>query len=94
MRAAALHTLETIAEKGDAGVIRAVSARLEHADTHVRVAAMEALEEIEKGDAGAIHAVPARLWSTPEAYASGPLRPLLTGTGGTTRLKHSRRSTK
>ena len=38
--------LAEIAEKGDAGAIAAVSARLEHADWHVRSALVLALSEI------------------------------------------------
>merc|ERR1719375_755041 len=57
----ALQALGKVAEKGDAGVIRAVSARLEDADEGVRLAAVEALGKVaEKGDAGAIAAVSAR----------------------------------
>merc|ERR1719217_314568 len=54
--------LAEIAEKGDAGAIAAVSARLEDADWVVRRAALDAFPNIaEKGDAGAIAAVSARL---------------------------------
>ena len=54
----ATFALAEIAEKGDAGAIAAVSARLEHADCYVRKAAVKALPKIaEKGDAGAIAAV-------------------------------------
>ena len=51
MREAALCALPKIAEKGDAGAIAAVSARLEDADFVVRVAAMDALSKIAKGNA-------------------------------------------
>ena len=54
--------LGKIAEKGNAGAIAAVSARLKDADRNVRFAALDALPKItEKGDAGAIAAVSARL---------------------------------
>ena len=58
----ATFALAEIAEKGDAGAIAAVSARLERADSDVRKAAVDALPKIaEKGDASAIAAVSARL---------------------------------
>ena len=54
--------LGKIAEKGNAGAIAAVSARVEDANWDVRRAALDALPKIaEKGDAGAIAAVSARL---------------------------------
>ena len=53
----ATFALAEIAEKGDAGAIAAVSARLEDADSAVRSAAVDALPKIaEKGGAGALAA--------------------------------------
>ena len=46
VRRAAVQALEKIAEKGNAGGIAAVSARLEDENVYVRYAAVHALEKI------------------------------------------------
>ena len=57
-----LNATARIAEKGSAGAIASVSARLEHVDWQVRVTAVQALAQIaEKGNADAIAAVSAHL---------------------------------
>ena len=69
--------LAEIAEKGDAGAIAAVSARLVDADSDVRRAAVDALLKIaEKGDAGVIAAVSARLEDADSDVRSAALRAL------------------